>query len=154
MYPELYRNKEDESTVYWFSSPYDALNNWSAHVVEAWGRKFFTLEHAYHFRKFNDSHSEIAEKIANANSPWAAMKLARKYADKIRPDWENVKVGIMKELVCLKHEQNEDVQDVLLRTGSRAIVENSPWDDFWGCGAEGTGRNVMGKIWMKVRDGE
>jgi hypothetical protein len=31
-------------------------------------------------------------------------------------------------------------------------VENSPTDDYWGCGAHGGGRNKLGKILMSVRD--
>jgi predicted NAD-dependent protein-ADP-ribosyltransferase YbiA (DUF1768 family) len=31
-------------------------------------------------------------------------------------------------------------------------VENSPIDYFWGCGAEKTGQNYLGKILMSVRE--
>lgn len=154
MYPDSYQNKEDDEAVYWFSSPYDPLNNWSAHTVQVDGRVFHTLEHAYHFAKFTDDNVDIANQIANAPSPWAAMQVVRKNSDKIRKDWSEIKVEIMEKLVRLKHEQNEDVRIVLAKSGNRKIVENSPWDDFWGVGEDGNGRNMMGLIWMKVRDGK
>jgi len=30
-------------------------------------------------------------------------------------------------------------------------MENSPTDYYWGCGKDGTGRNELGKILMKIR---
>lgn len=154
MYPETYQNSDDDEAVYWFSSPFDPLNNWSAHAVVAYDKTFHTLEHAYHYRKFNDKNPEVAQEILQSPSPWAAMKIARQYSGEIRPDWDDVKVDIMEELVRMKLDQNEDVQMILEKTGKRRIVENSPWDDFWGCGPKGDGVNMMGKIWMKVRDGK
>src|SRR5829696_10491456 len=88
---------ETDDTVYFFSHAFDPLNNWSAHAVKIWGRTFPTLEHAYHYRKFSDEHPEIAEEIAAALSPWAAMKVERKHKAKRRPDWQAVKLEVMEE---------------------------------------------------------
>jgi predicted NAD-dependent protein-ADP-ribosyltransferase YbiA (DUF1768 family) len=33
-----------------------------------------------------------------------------------------------------------------------AIVENSPFDDYWGCGKDGSGQNKLGQILMEVRE--
>jgi ribA/ribD-fused uncharacterized protein len=152
MYPDTYQNKEDDESIYWFSSPFDALNNWSAHALEVYGSTFHTLEHAYHYKKFVDKHPEIAELIKKSPSPWAAMQIARENSKLVRKDWGDVKVSIMQYLVRVKLEQNIDVQQILAKTGDRQIVENSPWDSFWGCGPDGKGENTMGKIWMKVRE--
>lgn len=57
----------------------------------------------------------------------------------------------MTEIVRGKVTQNVDVRTCLLATGSKKIVENSPWDSFWGCGADGNGENQMGKILMQLR---
>ncbi len=152
MYPNAYQNKDDDQAVYFFSSPFDALNNWSAHAVEAYDRVFHTLEHAYHFKKFADHHPHIANQIHTAPSPWAAMRIAKEHRDKVRDDWHEIKVAVMEELVRKKLAQNADVADVLRKTGKRKIVENSPWDDFWGAGPDDDGKNMVGVIWMKVRD--
>jgi predicted NAD-dependent protein-ADP-ribosyltransferase YbiA (DUF1768 family) len=38
------------------------------------------------------------------------------------------------------------------KTGKRNIIENSPVDSFWGCGPDGNGQNMIGKIWMETRN--
>lgn len=40
---------------------------------------------------------------------------------------------------------------LLLATGDEEIVENACGDDYWGCGADGTGKNMLGKILMETR---
>ena len=40
---------------------------------------------------------------------------------------------------------------VLLATGEEELVENSPTDYEWGCGADGSGQNRYGKALMAVR---
>jgi hypothetical protein len=52
----------------------------------------------------------------------------------------------------MKAEHHEDVREILRKTGKRKIIENSPVDDFWGIGPEGVGKNIVGEIWMKIRD--
>jgi N-glycosidase YbiA len=152
MYPDTYQNREDDEAVYWFSSPFDPLNNWSAHALDIDGLVFHTLEHAYHYKKFYDNWPEIAEQIRLSPSPWAAMKVARENNDKVTSNWHDIKLEVMEKLLRLKLEQNEDVGMILVKTGIRKIVENSPWDSFWGCGADGEGKNMMGELWMKIRD--
>jgi predicted NAD-dependent protein-ADP-ribosyltransferase YbiA (DUF1768 family) len=39
-----------------------------------------------------------------------------------------------------------------LATGDEEIIENSPIDSYWGCGADGQGKNMLGKILMETRD--
>lgn len=151
MYPDEYRNSEDDAAIYWFSSPFDALNNWSAHIVEVWRQKFMTLEHAYHFAKF-EPQSHAANEILNAKSPWESKQLASKYKSEMVDNWHDVKVEVMEELFRHKVQQNKDVKEILLKTGDRKIYENSPVDSFWGVGKDGNGENIMGKIQMKVRD--
>lgn len=154
MYPDqsLNLSKQTDDTTYFFSHGLDPLNNWSAHTVKIWDKTFPSVEHGFHYRKFTETAPEIAEEVIAAPSPWAAMQVERKHKDKRRKDWQDVKVGVMTELVRAKVAQNEDVRDCLLATGNRKIVENSPWDAFWGMGDDGNGQNQMGKIWMQLRD--
>ena len=51
----------------------------------------------------------------------------------------------MTEIIRAKVAQNEDVYACLLATDGKKIVENSPWDNFWGCGADGKGENQDGQ---------
>ena len=151
MYPQDNNlNYETDTAVYYFSVPYEPLNNWSAHQVKLWGQTFMTLEHGFHYKKFDDTAPEVAKLILKSPSPWAAMKIERQHKSKRRSDWQDVKFSIMEELFRAKATQNDDVRERLLATGSKIIYENSPWDEFWGY-AGGKGQNNMGKILMKIR---
>lgn len=77
-----------------------------------------------------------------------------KYAGKrvkLRPDWENVKIGIMTDILRIKFAPGSDLADKLLKTGDAELIEGNTWkDDFWGV-YNGRGRNELGKILMKIR---
>ena len=59
----------------------------------------------------------------------------------MRPDWEQVKDDVMRKAVLRKFELNPEIRDVLLSTGDEELVEKSPRDYYWGCGADGNGLN-------------
>jgi ribA/ribD-fused uncharacterized protein len=117
----------------------------------ATGQAFPTIEHGYHYRRFSDDFPEIAEKILRAPSPWAAMQVECRHKTRRRNDWQDVKVGILTELVRAKGAQNEDVRKCLLHTGAKRIVGNLPFDSFWDCGLGGQGQNMLGQILMQIR---
>lgn len=151
MYPDNYLNQEDFNSVRFFSSPYDVLNNWGANRVKVWGKNFTSAEHAYQYKKFETTSPEVAESIFRAPSPWATYQIARQSGSLARKDWHTIKLSIMEEIIRAKAQQNDDVREQLMKTGNREIIENSPWDEFWGCGKSGKGLNHLGKLWMKVR---
>lgn len=152
MYPTDYLNSEDEEQVKFFSSPYDVLNNWGANAVRIWGINFMTAEHAFQYKKFETSNPRIAERIKSAQSPWAVYQITRENREFARTDWQDIKLKIMEEIINAKLQQNDDVREQLIKTGRRTIVENSPWDSFWGAGSDGKGENHLGKIWMNIRE--
>lgn len=154
MYPDSSQQLtyETEDGIYFFCDAFDPLDNWSPHAVKIWNTVFPSVEHAYHYRKFSDTAPDLAKEILAAPSPWKTMQIAHAHTDKMRPDWQEVKVSLMTEIVRAKVAQNEDVRDCLLKTGSKVIYENSPWDKFWGRGSDGTGQNNLGKILMQIRD--
>jgi ribA/ribD-fused uncharacterized protein len=54
---------------------------------------------------------------------------------------------------CLaKFTQHENLKKLLLDTGDAELQEDSQDDFFWGIGADGSGKNVLGKILMRIRD--
>ncbi len=73
---------------------------------------------------------------------------------KLRPDWEQVKVGLMEEIVRAKFTQNEELKRLLLATGDKRLAEGNTWGDtFWGVDLRsGRGENHLGVILMKVRE--
>ena len=69
----------------------------------------------------------------------------------IRPDWNDVRIHIMETALKQKFIQNKQLLELLINTGSKIIVENSPRDNFWGIGKDGKGQNNLGKLLMKLR---
>ena len=72
----------------------------------------------------------------------------------LRPDWEQVKVGIMEEIVRAKFTQHPELAAKLLATGDKVLVEGNHWGDIcWGVDTRtGLGENHLGKILMKIRE--
>ena len=154
MYPVSSKglNKETKGAIYFYTPAFDALNNFSAHHIEMWGRQFPTAEYAYQWRKYSKTKPDIAKKIFAAGSPEEAQKIAHAHKKFMPKDWHEKKVAVMEEILRAKCAEHETVRDALKRTGKRKIIENSPIDVFWSCGPAGDGRNMMGALWMKIRD--
>lgn len=71
---------------------------------------------------------------------------------KLRADWEEVKDGIMKDIVLAKFTQNENLKTKLLATNDEYLIEGNTWGDkYWGQ-VNGVGKNKLGHILMEVRD--
>ena len=127
------------------------LSNFAACEIECNGHTWPTAEHAYQAQKFPTS-KLVQRYIRQARSPYEAKQLACMYAQHTRPDWTEVKLGIMEKILHAKIAQHAFIRDGLLSTGDADIVENSPCDAYWGCGSDGKGENHLGKIWMKLRN--
>ncbi len=150
-YPSNDFNKETADAVYFYTPRFYPLDNFSAFVVQLWGKEFRTAEHAYQWKKYIDSYPDIAQQIFDATSPNAAIKIANENKDKVTKEWHDTKVAIMEDILIAKIEQHEKIRMVLLETERRTIIENSPIDSFWGTGPDGTGNNELGKLYMKLR---
>ena len=93
--------------------------------------------------------------IHNASTPGSAKKLGgqRDGPCRLRPDWEEVKVDLMRDILFAKFTQNEDLKAILVATGKRELKEHTPRDKFWGDGGKkGNGKNMLGKLLMAVRE--
>lgn len=51
-----------------------------------------------------------------------------------------------------QHPQHSDLTQLLLDTKDAKIIEHTENDDYWGDGGDGKGKNMLGKILMKVRE--
>lgn len=147
-------NKETNDAIYFYTPVFYALDNFSAHVVEIWDKKFQTSEHAYQWKKFANSNPEIANKIFEAISPNEVKKISDAHKSEIASEFCSSKIEIMEEILRAKTAQHEKVRRILEESGNKTIIENSPIDSFWGAGPDGTGENVLGKLWMKIRDSQ
>ena len=128
------------------------------------GKTWPTVEHFYQFHKSFDADYQIA--IRAASTPGHAKRLAaspnlprrhskgswfKKNGTLPRPDWDNVKLEVMRRADCAKYEQNSDLARLLIATDNAELVEDSFSDQFWGIGADGNGPNWAGRILMEVR---
>jgi ribA/ribD-fused uncharacterized protein len=59
---------------------------------------------------------------------------------------------IMHEAVLAKFSQHADLKEILLGTGDATIVEHTGNDRYWGDGGDGSGKNKLGQILMRVRE--
>ena len=126
------------------------FNNFSAHALEFDGVLYTTAEHAYQAAKCTSP--EGKEAIRTARSPLRAKEVANvTYKADKDPKWSEKKVEVMEAILRAKLSQHQEVADALARSGDEVIAEDSPVDYFWGTGADGSGQNVLGKLWMKLR---
>lgn len=141
---------------YSVKAAYGCFSNFSPHPVFV-GTRWPTSEHYFQGQKFSYAGSPPAAheqfmKILTTKSPTIAARLGRSRKAPIRPDWEAVKDDVMRKAVRAKVMQHADVRETLLGTGTASIVEHTANDRYWGDGGDGSGRNMLGRILMEVRD--
>jgi ribA/ribD-fused uncharacterized protein len=142
---------DTETQVFFYEQQFYVLSNFSAFCLDWSGHRFYTSEAAYHWEKFVGNPS-IQKQIREAPSAHEALQIAKSNRHKIRSDWEKIKVQVMHGILSQKAAQHEYVRRQLLLTGDRELIEDSWRDDFWGWGPDKDGMNMLGKLWMKVRE--
>ena len=100
---------------------------------------------------------ELQRLIIEQKSPMTAKMKGKPYRHESRPDWDEVRVKIMRWCLEVKLAQNWDVfSEILLSTGDRPIVEHSRKDEFWGAKPSDddtlTGVNALGRLLMELRE--
>lgn len=136
-----------------FYSPSDdfgCFSNFSRHAVFLKGRRWPTSEHYFQAQKFEDLKTQAA--VGNAKTPKIAANIGRDRKNPLRRDWESVKVQVMTDVVRAKFTQHEDLRETLLSTGDAKLVEHTVNDSYWGDGGDGSGKNMLGIVLMRVRE--
>lgn len=77
-----------------------------------------------------------------------SKRLGRKV--KMRPDWESVKLDIMKEILKVKF-SDPDLAKKLIAVKEPIVEENTWHDTFWGV-CDGKGQNHLGKLLTEIRE--
>jgi type I restriction enzyme S subunit len=100
---------------------------------------------------------DVQKIIINERSPMTAKMKSKPYRKESRPDWDVVRVPIMKWCLRVKLAQNwNSFGGLLLATGERSIVEDSRKDDYWGAKMIDdetlSGQNVLGRLLMELRE--
>ena len=137
-----------------------------------WTRARFELEqHTYSCaeqymmaekaRLFGDE--TVRKQILATDEPREHKRLGRTVSGFSVEVWEAHREDIVFRANVAKFSQNQDLLAVLTKTGSRMLVEASPYDRIWGIGLRSTdpgaddparwrGLNLLGKVLMRVRD--
>ncbi|RUT07661.1 hypothetical protein DSM106972_019210 [Dulcicalothrix desertica PCC 7102] len=139
-------------TIYFYSTQgeYGCFSNFSTHGFELDGLYWQTSEHYFQAQKFVGT--PHLEQIRNCKTPNEAASEGRKRTRPLRKDWEVVKDDVMRAAVIRKFQTHKEICEVLLSTSNEELVENAPRDYYWGCGQDGSGKNMLGKILMEVRE--
>lgn len=135
------------------NGPHGYMNNFKRARMFLYGRWWNNVESAYQSRKTVVQAEQ--DGIWSAKTPRIARDLGQKVT--MIPDWDQKKADVMYECCLAKFLQHHDLRKQLMETGPENLVEDSPVDYYWGCGADGTGQNMLGKTLMKIRmelDGE
>jgi ribA/ribD-fused uncharacterized protein len=130
---------------------YGCFSNFSRHPVKIGKTTYQTSEHYFQSQKYVGT--PIETKIRDCKTPGEAARMGRdrKHPVPLRQDWENVKDNVMREVVLAKFSQHADLREILLSTGDAELVEDTTTDYYWGCGTDGSGKNMLGKILMETR---
>jgi hypothetical protein len=132
-----------------FKDEYAFLSNMYPSKFTWQGTEYKSVEHAYQASKAKTIEEELY--IASLDSPKEAKRYAKTMD--VRQSFHSEKEEIMLTLLFCKFHQNPDLLKKLLDTGTQEIVEGNRWNDkFWGfCLKTNEGKNVLGKMLMKVR---
>lgn len=133
-------------TKFW--NEYRWLSNFHRCHIKYLGLSFNNVEEAYQAAKCTDS---VEQKEFVGIGPLEAKHKGNRCRS-FRPDWDSVRVSVMRELLRCKFYYNDDLCDLLLATGDADLVEGNHWgDQFWGV-CKGEGQNMLGKLLMEVRE--
>ena len=143
---------------------YRHFSNMSYHKITIDDVEYKTVEHYFQAMKAHEfEDTELYQKILKVKTPKAAKAIGQKIAN-FKPEvWDKKKNEIMEKGVRTKFVQHPTLRKQLLETGDKLIGEANPRDTYWGIGtsmnlekakipSKWRGKNMMGKLLMKLRD--
>ncbi|MBY0538548.1 NADAR family protein [Patescibacteria group bacterium] len=124
------------------------LSPFSAHEVVVDDIVYKTAEHAYQALRMKP---EARAEIIDSPSPLEAWRRAQTSKENNQIDESVDKLELMEKIFRAKLKQHKDVRDILESTATQELLKVYDTDYYWGTGADGSGENQMGKLWMKLR---
>ena len=138
------------------------------------GRKYATVEHAFHSQKVvcgeESTESKKYQDLFTMDTPnymGDDPKEAKKNGSKksmksmgnisICKTWDDDRVGIMKQITDTYYQANPELKEKLINTGKQPLIHKGfAIDAFWGMkgkkGEPDVGKNMHGKILMELRN--
>jgi len=139
---------DTNSTINSFQGSYSFLSNFYPSPVVVDGITYPTVEHGYQASKTFDKTQR--SDILAADTPGKAKRLGKLV--NLRPDWNDVKLSVMENLLRQKFHKDTLLYKMLRHTRGKTLIEGNYWGDtFWGV-SRGRGENHLGKLLMSIRD--
>lgn len=132
---------------YYSRPPLSSLSNFAPVRILFEGDWYPSVEHAYQAAKTIDPVQR--ERVRRAITPGLSKRFGSTVT--IRSNWNDIRVGVMRQLLVQKFDQPE-YREILLATGPDILVHEAPWDSFWGSGRDNKGTNILGKLLMSIRE--
>ena len=126
--------------------------------------KFSSSEQAYMLSKAECAEDqELSTEIMKTNEPSKQKGLSYHIKNLDENKWNAIKYEKMEQIVSAKFAQNQHLQDILVNTDNRTLVEGNPKDPYWGAGlsiydeqiwddTKRPGQNYLGRILMNIRE--
>lgn len=118
------------------------------------GIQYPSSEHYYQAMKFTKQ-PQLMKMIRDTKHPADSRKLAKQFQDKkwMDPDFFGQRQDrVMQKALRAKFTQHPYLYTMLIDTGDSELIEDSPYDAYWGIGKNGDGKNKLGKFLMQLRD--
>jgi len=135
--------------------PTHGFSNYSFHTILVPENKFGIIPGKYPSSESIFQSSKIIDvSYSNKQKLSKNPRISKKLSEKIEPRkfWIDNKCKIMKYIIKLKIEQHPDIKKNLLNTSMKDIIFNSKQDEIFGTGKDNQGKNILGKIFMDIRN--
>lgn len=141
----------EKPTIKFYSTndTYGEFSNFALYPIKLKGKIWPTTEHYFQGQKFGGTEHE--NKIRKAPNPMKAAQLGRTRKVRIRKNWDNMKDNVMYDALKAKFTQYQELRKLLIETGDKILIEHTENDSYWGDGGDGSGKNRLGKLLMRLR---
>lgn len=130
-----------------FTGEHRFLSNFYKAKVRYEGIVYPTAEHAFQAAKSTDRIVRLT--VGNLPTPSEAKRYGRRKVT-LRPNWDGIKVGIMRDVLRAKFSAPHLAKQ-LLETGDAELIEQNDWGDkYWGK-VGNQGENWLGRVLMEIR---
>lgn len=145
--------------------PYGWMSNMYATPIRHAGKTFRTPEALFQWLRF-EAYPDVQDEIFVQKGPMGSKMKARVHRDLLKRgaqwDEDESDLDLMRQCLRLKVDQHPAVKRRLLESGDMILMENCSNRDressrFWGAVYDPVtnlwmGRNVLGKLWMELRE--
>jgi ribA/ribD-fused uncharacterized protein len=129
--------------------PNGFLSNFYKSPFQLENLRYPTVEHYFQSKKFEGTRFEYY--ILSLETPIESAREGKRRDLPLRSDWEEVKEQVMYKALRAKFLSHRALFDSFMATGDQDLVENSPFDYYWGTGRDDSGKNRLGILLMRLR---